>query len=267
MGRTGTAAAGVVLAMALAAGGWFWLARDGAGQAEAQAGAPLTQEALVAGKSARLAALTSALEQATPEAKPPILQEMATLRADLADPAAALATATALRGRIEALGDLYRGTPAEAQIATALAALAAGDSAGAEAAMAEVRITAESEAARAARVAYAAGEMAAARGAMVEAARAFVRAAALDPTYANLLAAGRHARLAGDVATAQAYAMPLLSAAVRQFGQGSAPHGEALSDVGQTLLAAGRTADAEKLLREAVAVSRGPNGARDAEYA
>ncbi|MGQ0565537.1 MAG: tetratricopeptide repeat protein [Gemmobacter sp.] len=267
MGRAGTVVAGAALAVVLAVGGWFWVARDGAGQAAAQGEGGLTQEGLVAARAARLAVLTSTLEQAAPEAKPALLQEMAILRADLADPAAALAAAQAQRGRIEALRDLYRGTPAEAQIAAALAALAAGDRAGAEAAMAEVRVLAEGEAARAARVAYAAGDMAAARGAWTEAARAYVRAAALDPTYPHLLAAERQARIAGDIATATAYAMPLLSAAVRQFGQGSAPHGEALSAVGQTMFAAGRAADAEKLLREAVAVSRGPNGARDAEYA
>ncbi len=224
-------------------------------------------EALAARLAEDLAERQAALATAAPEAVPALLDEMAALRAALADPVRAAADLAAVQGRVQALRELYAGEPGLAQVEAAAAALVAGDVAAAEAEMDALRGEAEVQAARAARVIRAAGDLAAARGARVEAGRAFVRAAALDPTYENLAAAVAGAREASDLGTAAAYGPALLGAAVRQFGQGSAVHGQALASVAQTMLAAGQLAEAEPLLRNAVAVSRGPNGARDAGYA
>lgn len=261
--------AGVLVLAALGAGLWAlqggsFTASPAIGQAPAT---QPTQDQVVNRIERRLAALTSSLTAAEAAEKGPILAEIGQLRDLLADPARALSEAGDRQSRLSTLADLYAGAPAAAPIGAAQQALGSGDTAAAEAALAEARILAEAEVARAARLAFVQGDLATARGARVEAARAYVRAAALEPSYPHLLAAVRGAGQAGDTALAQNFVMPLLQSAVTTFGQGSAPHGEALSLAGQTLLAAGRTPDAEKLLREAVAQSRGPQGARDAAYA
>ncbi len=227
----------------------------------------ITAEAVAAALAARRETLETALAEAAPEARGPILAELAAVRRGLADPRAALAAAEGLRGKLAAAADLYAGTPAADALAAAAAAQAGGDPAAAQAALQDALVLADAEISRAARLADLAGNLAAERGDTVRAAVLFGRAAALEASYSNLLAAETWARQAGDVATAGSYAVPLLRAAVGSFGQGSAQHGAALAAIAQTYVAAGRAAEAEPLLRESIAIAEGPRGARDAEYA
>ncbi len=264
IGRQALAAFGVVLV----AGGYAAVTFAPSPSIGQTAEAPeITEEGLAAALTARRDALVAALADAAPEAQPALQSELATVRRGLADLRGARTEAEALRSHLGAAADLYAGTPAGTAIGSAAVAQASGDLAGAQAALTEALVAAEAEVSRAARLAHATGELAAQRGATGDAARAFVRAAALEPSFANLLAASKWARLAGDLPLAQSFAVPLIKAAVRDFGQGSAAHGTALADIAQTYAAANRLPEAEPLLREAIAIAEGPQGSRDADYA
>jgi tetratricopeptide (TPR) repeat protein len=227
----------------------------------------ITEDGLAAALAARRTALEAALAEAAPEARAAILNELGIVRRAQTDLRGAMAEAESLRGDLAAAADLYAGTASATALGTAAVAQAAGDLAAAQTALNEAVVAAEAEVSRAARLFHAAGELAAQRGDVLLAARAFVRAAALEPSYPHLLSAERWARQAGDLVTAQSYAVPLLQTAVRSFGQGSAAHGEALAAIAQTMVAASRFAEAEPLLRESIAIAESPQGTRDADYA
>ena len=253
----------------LAVGLTGWMVTQSNGQAPAPEAAsvvvdlpPLTQEALRQTLEARLKTVQARMSGATEGTLAALLQEQDALARAVANPALTLQKTEANRRLlVETLSDFGAHPSGEAAVA-----LGAGDLVGAAPLFAGIRAQAEADLRRAAKAAFALGQIQLAQGNGVGAAGYLLRAADLDARAPYLREAERVALQAGNTAAALNLGPRLLSVTLAEYGENSTEHAEALSQIGQTLLVAGRVKDAEAVFRDAVAVgAKGPDPASEGQ--
>jgi tetratricopeptide (TPR) repeat protein len=228
---------------------------------------PLTEAQIVADLRARLDKVAAAMATAaTPADIAALARAFDKLSRNLADPASALAQAKADRASLAEVTAAFA-LPAPEGTDAATAALAAGNIAEAAPAFAAIRAQAEADIRRAARAAFALGRIALAQGDDSAALGFFRRAGDLDGKYDYLKAAQTLAIQSGQTDLAMSLSNPLLQSALAEYGEISAERAEALAQVAQVFLIAQKPADAEKLLREALAVGERATGGKDAAAA
>jgi tetratricopeptide (TPR) repeat protein len=224
---------------------------------------PLTEAGVTEQLRERLDAIKAAMNAAqTPQETGLLAAQFDRLSRALADPASALRQASedrALLAQLEAdyALPLPEGADAAAQ------ALTAGNIAQAGPAFTAIRAQAEADIRRAGRAAFGLGRIALAQGDPVAALGFFRRAADLDTRYAHVKAAQMTAMQLGQAEVAMALTNPVLQTALTEYGETSAERAEALAQVAQVFLMAQKPADAEKLLREAIAVGEKATGGKD----
>ncbi|MDN5787263.1 tetratricopeptide repeat protein [Pseudorhodobacter sp.] len=224
---------------------------------------PLTEAHVKDQLRARLADVSAALgNNPTPEQQGALVREFDRVSRALSAPAASLKQASDDRALLVDVQNAF-GLPATKDSAQAEAALKAGDIAAAAPLFADIRAQAEADIRRAAKAAYALGRIAMAQGDLAGANGFFRRAASLDSRYDYVNAAQSSAIQLGQPDVAMTLANPLLQAAQAEFGEVSAERADALSQVAQVFLMAKKPADAEKLLREAIAVGETATGGKD----
>lgn len=225
--------------------------------------APITEAQITEQLRARLERVKSAMAKAeTPQMQAALIREFDFVSRVLATPAAGAKQATEDRSLLtEVMGAFALPPPEGAE--DAAAALAAGNIAESAPAFSAIRAQAEADIRRAAMAAFALGRIAMAQGDIANASGFFRRAADLDARYAYVKAAQATALQLGNTEAALALSNPVLQTALTEFGEISAERAEALAQVAQVLLIAQKPADAEKLLREALAVGEKATGGKD----
>ncbi|WP_158623216.1 tetratricopeptide repeat protein [Pseudorhodobacter sp. E13] len=225
--------------------------------------APLTEAQITEPLRARLAKAREALPKAeTPQQRAALLRELDLTARALAMPGATLKQATEDRALLAELQEAY-GLSAPEGAEAAQAALEAGNIADAAPAFAALREQAEADIRRAAKAAYGLGRIAMAQGDTGTALGFFRRAADLDTRHAYAKAAQAVAIQLGQKDIALQLSKVVLQSALAEYGEVSAERAEALGQVAQAFLIAQKPADAEKLLREAIAVGEKATGGKD----
>lgn len=226
--------------------------------------APLTESQVTDALRAKLDAVKMAMAAAkTPQEQAALARQLDRLSRSLAEPAKALQQAMDDRALLAEVAAAYSLPPAE-DTKAANEALMNGNIAEAGPAFAAIRAQAESDIRRAAKAAYALGRIAVAQGDTGSALGFFRRASDLDTRHAYVKAAQSTAIQLGQKDLALSLASPVLQSALAEFGEISAERAEALAQVAQAFVIAQKPADAEKLLREALAVGEKATGGKDA---
>ncbi len=225
--------------------------------------APLSEAQIAEPLRARLAKAKAALPLAeTPQQRAILLRELDQVSLALAAPAATLRQATEDRAILAEIQEAF-GLEAPEGSAAAQAALEAGNIAEAAPAFAAIRAQAEADIRRAAKAAYGLGRIALAQGDIAGAGGYFRRASDLDTRHAYAKAAQSTAIQLGQKDVAIQLSNAVLQTAVAEYGEISAERAEALGQVAQAFLISQKPADAEKLLREAIAVGEKATGGKD----
>jgi tetratricopeptide (TPR) repeat protein len=136
----------------------------------------------------------------------------------------------------------------------AFEALNRGETAAADALFAAVQAEAATAIDASATAAFERGKLAEADVRWMDAARHFSEAARLAPTSDHLFSASHSALRAGNHPEAQRFGEDLMKAAVVEYGQKTSEYATALAQYAETLRAGHRYAEAEPLLRQALAI-------------
>ncbi|MGB3278549.1 MAG: tetratricopeptide repeat protein [Pseudorhodobacter sp.] len=225
--------------------------------------APVTEAQFVDQLRERLAKVKAAMAKAEdPQLQAALLREFDFVSRALANPATGVAQATKDRALLTEVQEAYA-LPAPEDSKAATAALALGNIAETAPAFTAIRAQAEADIRRAAKAAFAFGRIAMAQGDIGTASGFFRRASDLDTQYAYVKAAQSTAIQLGNKELALSLSSLVLQSALAEFGEVSAERAEALAQVAQAFLIAQKPADAEKLLREALAVGEKATGGKD----
>ena len=225
--------------------------------------APLTEAQISDQLRARLADVRVALSAAeTAQQQAALLHEFDFVSRALATPAASLGQANEARALLAEIQAAFA-LPLPEGADAAQAALETGNIAATAPAFTAIRAQAETDIRRAAKAAYGLGKVAMAQGDVASASGFFRRASDLDTRHAYVKAAQSSALQLGQKEVALGLSNAVLQTALTEFGEVSAERAEALGQVAQAFLMVDKPADAEKLLREALAVGEKATGGKD----
>jgi len=205
------------------------------------------------------------LADAHQEEKDLLQRQIAELQTQIANPEKSLVEARKRIADLEALLDREANHIGGDRINEAKAALEQGDYSLADAIFAEIEARNELAVKETARAAYGRGEVAEAEVRWLDAAKAYQRAAQLDPSYQTLSKAHEFTHWAGDYAVALTLGEKLIEVAEHDGEQANLAM--AKNDHAITLRAQGRYDEAEGLYREALEIACKTIGEAHPNYA